>query len=66
METTMIIVHALQVNNGDCFMLAFPDCNKPKLLVIDSGYVGTFQKFRDTLYRLIKTYDCDVYMSYSY
>ena len=62
METTMIIVHALQVNNGDCFMLAFPDCNKPKLLVIDSGYVGTFQKFRDTLYRLIETYDCDVYM----
>ncbi len=58
----MIIVHALQVNNGDCFMLVFSNCNKPKLLVIDSGYVGNFQKFKDTLFRLIETYDCDVYM----
>lgn len=58
----MIIVHALQVNNGDCFMLVFPNCSKPKLLVIDSGYVGNFQKFKNALLRLIEDYDCDVYM----
>lgn len=58
----MIIVHSLQVGSGDCFMLVFPNCRKPKLLVIDSGFVGNFQIFKTTLFRLIEAYDCDVYM----
>lgn len=58
----MVIVHALQVKNGDCFMLLFPDYKKPQLLIIDSGFVGTFRKLREKLLELTKSYDCDIHM----
>ena len=57
-----MVFHALQVQNGDCFMLLFPDYKKPQLLVIDSGFVGTFHLFKAKLYELMTTYDCDIHM----
>lgn len=58
----MVIFRALQVKNGDCFMLIFPDYKKPQLLIIDSGFVGTFREFEKNLHQLMKTYDCDIHM----
>lgn len=58
----MVIFRALQVKNGDCFMLLFPDYKKPQLLIIDSGFVGTFRKLEENLYQLMEKYDCDIHM----
>lgn len=58
----MVIFRALQVKNGDCFMLLFPDQKKSQLLIIDSGFVGTFRKLEKNLYQFIEKYDCDIHM----
>lgn len=58
----MVFFYALQVKNGDCFMLLFPDNKKSQLLVIDSGFVGTFHEFKKNLLQLTEKYDCDIHM----
>lgn len=58
----MIEIHSLRVKNGDCFMILFTDCEKPILLVIDSGFVNTYHMFKYKLKSLIDTYDCEVHM----
>ena len=55
----MILFRALQVQNGDCFMILFQssDYKKPQLLVIDSGFVNTFREVEKNLCQLIEDYD---------
>lgn len=60
----MILFRALQVQNGDCFMLLFQsyDYKKPQLLAIDSEFVNTFREVEKNLRQLIKDFDCDIHM----
>lgn len=58
----MISIHMLPVGNGDCFILVLQDGDHTQLLVIDSGFVGTYRIFKPNLFNLLDKYSCDVHM----
>lgn len=58
----MISIRMLPVGNGDCSMLILQDANNTQLLVIDSGFAGTYKLFRPSLFNLMDKYACGIHM----
>ena len=58
----MICIRALQVRQGDSFLLSFQKENASQLLVIDSGYGITYPHFKQNLLEMFKQYNCKAQM----
>ena len=61
----MISIHSLPIGNGDCFIITFQSDQPEKqtqLLVIDSGFAGTYSTLKRELFRKIQKYDCEMRM----
>lgn len=58
----MITVRALQVQQGDSFMISFQKDASSYILIIDSGYACTYPIFKQNLLELLEQYNCKIQM----
>lgn len=58
----MIKIYAPQIGTGDCFLLYFQEDGPEQLLVVDSGFSGTYPLFKKNLLLFMQTHDCNARM----
>ena len=58
----MIEIHAPQIGMGDCFLIYIQEGEQEQLLVIDSGFSGTYPLFKQRLSSLMNTHACETRM----
>lgn len=58
----MIEIHAPKVGMGDCFLIYIQEDGHKQLLVIDSGFSGTYPLFKKELLSLMQAHICETRM----